>query len=250
MSKYLLGCLLAVLLLAGCKKEVIPATASVNTKTIGKVTVNNLDFNYLTAKSQISLSNKGNQLTSGLSLRMKKDSVIWVSVQPGLGIEAARMMLTQDSVYIMDRLKREYTVAGYTFLRNKFQVDVSFEVLQALLLGNYQAQGEEKVIDAEGMQHVQQMRQNLLFDYFIGLQNNKLQRLDVQDKNTGNTIAVKYNDFQEVGSVPFAYTLAAQVLQQGGTSSFTLNHSKVTVTDEILSFPFSIPDGYTRLALN
>lgn len=250
MSKHLLGCLLAVLLLAGCKKEVIPATASTNTETIGKVTVNNLDFNYLTAKSQISLNDNGNNLTSGLTLRMKKDSVIWVSVQPGLGIEAARMMLTQDSVYIMNRLKKEYTATDYTFLRNKFQVDVSFEVLQALLLGNYQAQGTEKVLAAENMQHVQQMRQNLLFDYFIGLQNSKLQQLDVQDKNSGNTIAVKYNDFQDLGSVPFAYTMAAQVLQKGKTSSFTLNHSKVTVTDEILSFPFSVPGGYTRLAIN
>lgn len=250
MSKYLLLCLLGVLLLAGCKKEVIPATASANTKTIGSVTVSNLDFNYLTAKSQISLDDSGNRLTSGLTMRIKKDSVIWVSVQPGLGIEAARMMLTQDSVFIMNRLKKEYTATDYTFLRNKFQVDVSFEVLQALLLGNYQAQGTEKVLDAEGMQHVQQMRQNLLFDYFIGLQNNKLQRLDVQDKNSGNTIAVRYNDFQDLGTVPFAYTLAAQVFQKGKTSSFTLNHSKVIVTDEILSFPFSIPNGYTRIAMN
>ncbi|WP_347159663.1 DUF4292 domain-containing protein [Pontibacter chitinilyticus] len=250
MSNRLLACLLAILLLAGCKKEVVPTAATATTETIGRVSIKNLDFNYLTAKSQISLDGNGEKLSSGLTLRMKKDSVIWISVQPGLGIEAARLMLTQDSVYLMNRLKKEYVATDYTFLRNKFQVDVSFDVLQALLLGNYQSQGTEKVLNAEGLQHVQQMRENLLFDYFIGLQNSKLQQLNVQDKHTGNTITVKYDRFQDLGNVPFAYALAAQVLQQGKTSSYTLNHSKVTVTDDVLSFPFSIPDNYTRLAMN
>ncbi|WP_242916096.1 DUF4292 domain-containing protein [Pontibacter liquoris] len=250
MSNRLLSCLLAVLLLAGCKKEAVPTTAATTTETVGNVTVSNLDFNYLTAKSQISLDDKNEKLSSGISLRIKKDSVIWVSVQPGLGIEAARLMLTQDSVFVMNRLKKEYIATDYAYLRNRFLVDMNFEVLQALLLGNYQPQGTEKVMTAQDQQHVQQMRENLLFDYFIGRQNSKLQQLNVQDTNTGNTITVKYDSFRELGSVPFAYGLAAQVLQQGETSFYTLNHTKVTVTDEALSFPFSIPGDYKRHGMN
>lgn len=243
-------CLLGILLLAGCKKETAPTTASTTTETVGSVNVNNLDFNYLSTKSQLSLNSKSENLSSGISLRIKKDSVIWASVQPGLGIEAARLKLTQDSVFVMDRLRKEYIATDYSYLRNKLNADISFDVLQAILLGNYQAKGAEKILNEGDLKHVQQLRGNLIFDYFIGNANSKLQRLNVQDKNTGNTIAVKYDSFQNIGAVPFAHNFAAQVLQKGEVSAFTLNHSRVSITDEQLSFPFSVPTEYKRLTMN
>ncbi len=248
MSKQILLCLFSVFLLAGCKKELAPSTASTATENIGTVQVNNLDFNYLSSKGQISLKDNNDNLSSGVSIRMKKDSVIWVSVQPGLGIEAARMMLTQDSVFMINRLHKEYVAADYAFLRNKLQVDVSFELLQSILLGNYQSQGAEKASDEGNMQHVQQLRQNLTFDYFIGRLTSKLQQLNVQDNNTGNTITVKYDSFEKIGQVPFAHSMAAQVLQKGQVSDFTLNYSRISVSDEVLSFPFSVPADYKRPA--
>ncbi|MFD2514716.1 DUF4292 domain-containing protein [Pontibacter locisalis] len=250
MSKHLLLCLCTLFLLAGCKKETIPTTASEATATVGRVTVNNLDFSYLSSKGQITFNDKNDNLSSGVSLRIKKDSVIWVSVQPGLGIEAARMMLTQDSVFMMNRLQKEYIATDYRFLRNKLNVDLDFEVLQAILLGNYQSQGSEKVMDEGNLQHIQQARENLLFDYFIGLQNSKLQQLNVQDKNTSNTITVKYNSFDQIGAVPFAHALAAQVLQQGEITDFTLKHSRVAISDQVLDFPFAVPSDYKRLTFN
>jgi hypothetical protein len=250
MSKCLLLCLCTMLLLAGCKKEAIPTDASEKTTTIGHVQVNNLEFSYLSSKGQITFNDKNDNLSSGYSLRMQKDSVIWISVQPGLGIEAARMLLTQDSVFMMNRLQKEYIATDYSFLRHKLNVEVNFEVLQAILLGNYQSKGSEKVINEGESQHIQQTREALLFNFFIGLQNNKLQQLHVQDKNTGNTITVKYNSFNNIGTVPFAYALAAQVLQKGEVIDFTMKHSRVLVSAEVLDFPFTVPTDYKYLSLN
>jgi hypothetical protein len=247
MNKQLLLCLLGFILLTSCKKETLPTTASTTTETVGRVAVQNLDFTYLTAKGQVKVDDRGESISSGISLRIRKDSVIWVSVLPGLGIEAARIKLTQDSVYVINRLHKEYTATSYNYLSNKFKVGVDYNVLQAMLLGNYQPNGEEKVMDEQQLQHIQQLRNNLLFDYFIGRQNQKLQQLEVKDQQTGNTISVKYDSFQNIGSVPFAHALAAQILQTGQVSSFNLSHSKVTVTDQVLDFPFSVPSDYKRL---
>ena len=250
MSKHLLVGLLSVLLLAGCKKETVTGTASESSETIGRVTVNNLDFNYLNSKGQITFSDNNDNLSSGITLRMKKDSVIWISVQPGLGIEAARMLLTQDSVFMINRLHKEYAATDYRFLTSKLNVDVNFDVVQSILLGNYQSQGAEKIMAAEKMQHIQQSRQNLLFDYFISLSNSKLTQLNVQDNGSGNSITVKYDSFNDVGSVPFAHGLAAQVLQKGQVTDFTLKHSRISISDTSLDFPFSIPQEYKRLTFN
>lgn len=250
MSKQLLLFVCGLLLLASCKKDTVPTSATAATTTVGAVKVDNLDFSYLSSKGQVTLNDRNDNLSSGVSIRMQKDSVIWVSVLPGLGIEAARMMLTQDSVYFMNRLKKEYVATDYRFLRSKLQVDVSFDVLQAILLGNYQSMGAEKVVSLEDRHHVQQQRQNLTLDYFISALNNKLEQLNAKDINTGNTITVKYNNFTPIGQVPFAYELVAQVLQQGQVSDFTLKHSRVTVSQEPLTFPFGVPGDYTHLSFN
>lgn len=247
MSKLLLYGLLSIILLSGCKKDVIPSDASANTETIGRVSVQNIDFNYLTARGQLKLEDKGETTTSGYALRVKKDSVIWVSVLPGLGIEAARFKITQDSIYVINRIHKEYTATDFSFLSKRFKVDVNYDVLQAILLGNYQPQGHEKVMDTDKMQHIQQMRPSLLFDFFIARDNQKLQQLNVVDQFTGNTITVKYNNFQAVGQVAFAHEMAAQVIQTGMESTFVLSHSKVTTTSEELTFPFAVPSDYKRL---
>lgn len=247
MSKPLLTLLLGVLILAGCKKDVVPSNASVSKEEVGTLTVNNISFNYLTARGQLELEDKNETTSSGYSLRMKKDSIIWVSVLPGLGIEAARFKITQDSVYFMNRIHKEYVATDFTFLSDRFQVDINFDVLQAIFLGNYQATGQEKVMNEGHMHHVQQLRPDLILDYFINRNNQKLEQFLVQDQQSGNTITVKYSKFQPVGNVPFAYTMAAQVLQKGQVSVFNLNHNKVTVTDELLTFPFTVPADYKRL---
>lgn len=247
MNKILLYGLLSITLLAGCKKEVVPTAAETVTETVGRVSVQNIEFNYLTAKGQLTLDESGESVTSGYSLRIRKDSVIWLSVQPGLGIEAARLKVTQDSVFMVNRIYKEYLATDYSFLSDKFKVNMNYEVLQAILLGNYQAQGQEKVMDADKLQHIQQLRTHLLFDYFVGRESQKLQQLNVKDQQTSNSITVKYNNFQEVGQVAFAHELIAEALKSGQPATFTLNHSKVTTTNEILDFPFSVPTDYKRL---
>lgn len=247
MSKHLLTLLLGIFILAGCKKDVVPSNASVFKEEIGSVVVNNINFGYLTAKGQLELEDKGEFTSSGYSLRMKKDSIIWVSVLPGLGIEAARLKITQDSVYFMNRIHKEYAATDFTFLSKRFQVDVNFDVLQAIFLGNYHANGQEKVMNTGQMHHVQQLRPDLLLDYFINTSNHKLEQFIVQDQQSGNTINVKYSSFKNIGEIPFANIMAAQVIQKGQISVFTINHSKVTVTEEVLSFPFTVPADYKRL---
>ncbi|TXK46035.1 DUF4292 domain-containing protein [Pontibacter qinzhouensis] len=247
MNKQLVYCLLGFLLLTACKKEVIPTTATTATETVGKVTVQNLDFNYLSARSQVKIEDKNGSQSSGMSLRMKKDSIIWVSVLPGLGIEAARLKVTRDSVFMMNRIHKEYLATDFKFLSKKFQVDITFDILQAILTGNYQPNGTEKVQDEAQLQHVQQLRQNQLFDYFIGKESQKLQQLHITDQRTSNQITVKYDSFQPIGAVSFAHAMAAQVLHAGQTSSFTLSHNRITIADEVLEFPFAVPADYKRI---
>ena len=69
-------------------------------------------------------------------LRVQKDSVIWISITPLFGIEMARVMITQDSVMLMNRVKAEYFKGDFAYINKMFNVELDFEMLQALLVGN------------------------------------------------------------------------------------------------------------------
>ena len=77
---------------------------------IDSLSANYLDYNSLTIKfSADYLKDDKKSILKGL-LKFKKDSFIWGSIRPGLGIELARFLFTQDSIKFIDRYHKEYFV--------------------------------------------------------------------------------------------------------------------------------------------
>src|SRR5262245_43853516 len=61
-----------------------------------------IDFNTFSAKIKVDYrGGDGKSNDFNAFLRMKKDSVIWVSINAALGIEAFRIMITRDSVKVL-----------------------------------------------------------------------------------------------------------------------------------------------------
>ncbi len=196
---------------------------------------------------------EGNKLSSAVNLRMKKDSAIWISVMPMLGIEAARAMLTPDSVKIINRLERTYISTDYRFLERQFNIKVDFNTLQALLVGNqpFPVSPAIKVIQTEPQLQTQQFQGNLKVNSFIELGNLKLQKIQLSDSVAKNSLAVSYGDFGGLDNFVFPYS-AIFMAQQTKTvppksAVITINHQKVSVSEANLAFPFDIPSGYTRI---
>jgi hypothetical protein len=70
-----------------------------------------------------------------MHIRMKKDSVIWISATY-YKMEVARLLLTPDSVKMIDRKNGKYYLGDYDYIQNRFKVPLDFDLLQSILLGN------------------------------------------------------------------------------------------------------------------
>ncbi len=68
-------------------------------------------------------------------LRSVTDSAVWVSVVPALGIEVARVLMTDDSVKLLDKLGDHYFLGDEAATKNKFGLQPSLGLLQSALLG-------------------------------------------------------------------------------------------------------------------
>ena len=53
------------------------------------------------------------------TIRMHKDSLIWASVNAVLGIEAMRLLITKDSVFLLDKLNKTYTTRSVDYLQEE-----------------------------------------------------------------------------------------------------------------------------------
>ena len=69
-----------------------------------------LKFDWFSAKFSAEYSNKGKENSFSGQIRIRKDSLIWISLTPMLGIEAVRLMISQDSVKLMNRLNDTYFI--------------------------------------------------------------------------------------------------------------------------------------------
>ncbi len=80
------------------------------------------------------------------SLKIQKDSAIWLSIRSSIGgIEGMRILITPDSVKVIDRIKKEFLISSFSFLNRRLGTELSFESLQAIFTNSlFQAINNEK----------------------------------------------------------------------------------------------------------
>lgn len=88
------------------------------------------DFSNIT----IAFNVNGSSMSTRASMRIVKDSIIQISIQPMLGIEVARVNLTKKGFLLLDKINNRYFTANYDSLLTKVNLQASFYDLQALLL--------------------------------------------------------------------------------------------------------------------
>ena len=243
-------------LLSGCHRGAVP-TKSVGVLAPGlpveaAVQAKNTKFLYLKAKGKLQATLKGQKQTANMSLRIRRDSVIWLSGSL-VGIEGVRALLTPDSVRVVLPFQRQFFAGGYRYLSQTLGVPVTFQQLQAILLGDYSPAptGTTPTVATEqSRQLVSYPQATLLLEQLINLANGRLQQLKVTDRSQPRSLTVDYSDFRPVepNNLPFAHATLVQAQQdKEGTTTLLIIYTKVDFDRERLNFPFSIPPTYKRM---
>ena len=96
-----------------------------------------LNFNYLTARARIILEEQNGSVTKGnLHIRSKKDSIIWFSITPGLGIEGVRGLVTRDQIRIKDRINGNNLDMSYEDFEKKYGIKLTLDLFQNIFYAN------------------------------------------------------------------------------------------------------------------
>jgi hypothetical protein len=230
-----------------------------------KLSVNELKFDYLNAKFSLHLRENKKKTSFRGQIRIKKDSLIWVSFSPLLGIEAARLLITNDSVKFINRLKKTYFCGDYTYLNECFNTNIDFNVLQGLIIGNdfnhYENEKFRASID-DGLYRLSTAARHKLKKYVrkteaipnAFIQNiwlcpydfKIIQHTIKEIKKENKKLQVNYYDFTEINSQLFPKSLKFN-LQAENKIEMVIDYSKITVNKKI-NLPFKIPRKYKSIS--
>lgn len=231
----------------------IVSEATTTAKPIIIAQPDELDFNYLKIKSKVAFNSPDLSQTFPATIHVKKDSIIWISV--AVGLEVARGIITPDSAIFLDRLNRNVYQFGYQELSEFMGFEVSFDLVQALLVGNMPiyVRAEDIVTSMGGFITVRQNIGELAVENTIDELVNKLTRVLAQRANTTNRLVITYADFTETdnGKVPQRIDTRVEKIstESETTTSINIEHSKFEFLERDLRFPFNVPKSYTLISL-
>ena len=100
-----------------------------------KLKEHELKFDQFSAKFNVTYQVDRKKTTVSGNLRIKHDSIIWISITPALGIEAVRFMLTPDSIQYINRLSNTYFVNSFGYINQLLKKKLDLDMAPAFQRG-------------------------------------------------------------------------------------------------------------------
>ena len=244
MNKLLFWLLLIGLLSFSCNRQIGTIAAKRD-----KLEVINPDFEFMSAKARFRFDNGGGKVSATANFRFKKDSIIWISIS-GLGLEAARILIDNENVRVIDRLNKQYHEYTFEEISDLYDFDFSFNIIQSVLLGNLiEPYKKQKLDKNEHHYRYVASKGTYLFTNFIGSGTMKVERVTALDKVTKNTISVNYSDFVSVEDQVFPNEISAIIdyeAEKKSNAKISISYHKMQIEPGPLKFPYSVPAKYER----
>lgn len=207
-------------------------------------------YQSFSAKIKVEYFNsKGKQPSFVANVRMRKDSVIWISISNDLGIEGFRVLIHSDSIRIMDKLANTYQVKPLNSLQDIAQIPFSFTDIQELLVGNPVFFNRDSIIaynqtdKGYTLLSSGDVFKNLL-SFSSGFYFEK-SKLDDKDLMRNRTADLSYFEYETKSGFIFS-TYRELFLSQQNKMDIQLKFKDYKF-NEVLSFPFTIPKKFKRL---
>ena len=236
------------------------------------------NYDWLSAKLSTTAEINNRKFSVTIKLRIRKDSAIWMSVSPALGIEMARVLITKDSLKFINRLNSTYFSGSVNYLNRLIQTDIDLEILQLLLTGNSfsfisddnKKPGREdkfkssidgdryllstlrkrklrKTIDGKKSLTVPVQR------IWLDPESFKVSKLEINDPSltkdpygqASKALEVSYSEFKKVDDQVFPYKINFNMNSEQPIR-VSLNYSKISI-NKPQKFPFSIPEKYEQI---
>ena len=241
--------LLFLLALSACTKKVLVTSAK---KTLKKVEVEEVEFQFMETRTKIKFKEDRQKMNGNAQIRIRKDSLIWMSISPSLGIEVTRTIITPDTIIVINRLDKEYYTFNFKQISDYFSFQIDFDLLQSMLLANLpiSLSPDDVISEIPGYTKINQKKGLLTVDSYVNTENKKLETVVIKELYSQNQLSLKYSGFTALQNTLFPnlceINLTYDTPNGPLVTSVNIEYNKVEIMDKPLKFPFSVPDKYVH----
>ena len=186
------------------------------------------------------------------SLRIVKDSVIWLSLSK-FGFPVAKLMITPKRVQFYEKISKTYFDGDFELISEALGTDFDFKKAQNLFFGEPLLplkKGKYIVNYSENTYLLNQKKPNDLFDISFWIDPNtfKLVKEHVSHAHKNQTLTIAYPNFTEIEGNLFPSHFKIKATSKQLKTNINVTYKNV-VFDTALSFPFKIPSSYKKIKL-
>lgn len=244
-----------VMLGASCKTTVgVAKEGGMDEDISAKAVIRNhyyshLNFKTLSGRMKIDYSDGGATQSVSVSLRMEKDRAIWLSAPLGI----VKAYITPERVSFYNKLDNEYFDGDFSYLSRFLGMDLDFEKLQNLLLGDALYDLRDEKYDIEIVDNVYQIKPkrsgDLLKTLFqIDPLNYRMAGQQLSQPWKKRLLDVNYKNYQKINSWILPDKIAITAIDGDHTNNISIEYRNMEF-NRALNFPYDIPNGFKEIAL-
>ncbi len=218
-------------------------------KTLKELNSKYIDYKTFAAKVKVEYEDsKGKAPNVTAYVCIIKHSVVWISMYATIfNIEAFRVLIKKDSVFLVDKINKEVQLRSLDYLQEITEIPFDFETLQDLLVGNPIFMNDNVVSYRKTEDRLLLAAVGKYFKNLLTLDNNGTllhSKLDDVDVTRNRTADITYDQYENNTGVNFS-TLREIIVSEKNRLDIRLNYKQYEFNKD-LSVSFNIPKNYKR----
>ena len=228
-------------------KTEVPEREMTTSYLMQKLDEQAIDYEWFEGRSKMRYIDMTQNRSIKAIIRMKKDSLIWMSFQM-FGIEGARVKMTPDSVYVLNRINKQYAIQPLSLVEDMINIPADFGALQALLVGNpiLYPEAEYNLVTKDSV-YILSTDTILNTTYNIQKKSYIVNSLTLKNDKK-QKIEMSFEDYQTLENERI-FSMLRDILISSpnkGNASVEIQYNKVTF-DVPKSTSFNIPSSYKKV---
>lgn len=243
----------------GCtaKKHLVSRTVSdewpsadqaARTQFFDQMQMFDVDFSTFSARAKgfLTVNDRENHEVT-VHLRMEKNVSVWVSVTAFMGMEIGRVLITPDSIRIMNRMDGTFMARPFMAMGSFTGGGLTFSELQRLLIGNV-----PDPVDAADMELALFLEGGALRDR-LGTPDGDELHFDqnyrlVTYKRAGGAFEINHQYPAEDLTIPPGFPIKTSIAVKGERLKLTatIDYNRL-ILNQPVELPFQIPKGYDQI---
>lgn len=212
-----------------------------------RIRSNHIDFNSFSGKVKVDFEGSdGKKSDFNAFIRIQKDSLIWISINAALGIEAFRVLVTHDSVKVLHKLEKVAQLRSLSYLQEVTKIPLTFRDLQMLIIGNPMYLDSNIISYKKAPESISLISVGDLFKHLLTINNSDYRvehsKLDDVDDIRARTADITYSKYEMKNGIRFS-TLRKVTVSEKTRLDIELDFKQFEF-NEVLNFPFNIPRNY------